>query len=101
MEGGAAVETALSLVGDVLCVPAKVCPIGWSFALSTAAAVVKNYPLSLCPVSAFPTSSLHINNCLGIIGVDHMCQPVRFQGHCFSQYIEASCQVSQLLSQGS
>lgn len=42
VEGGAAVETALSLVGDFLCVSAKVCPIGWSLALSTEAAVVKN-----------------------------------------------------------
>lgn len=73
MEGGAAVESALSLADDVPCVPVKVCPIGWSLALSTAAAVVKNCPppLSLS-VSLFPTSSsLHINNCLGII--DHMC----------------------------
>lgn len=47
VKGGAAVETALSLVACVLCVAAKVCLIGWSLALSTAAAVVKHYPPSL------------------------------------------------------
>lgn len=77
VEGGAAMETAPLLVDHVLCVPAKVCLIGWSLAFSKAAVVVKNYPLSFCPVSPFFNSSLHINNCLGIICVDHMCQPYR------------------------
>lgn len=53
MEGGAAVETAPSLVAGVLCVPAKVCPIGRSLALSTAAAVVKNYPPLFLPCLSF------------------------------------------------
>lgn len=53
VEGGAAMETAPLLVDHVLCVPAKVCLIGWSLAFSKAAVVVKNYPLSFCPVSPF------------------------------------------------
>ncbi|CAB1456403.1 unnamed protein product [Pleuronectes platessa] len=52
VEGGAAVETALSLV-----------------------------------VSLFPDSSPHINDCLGVIGVDHV--PVPPQGHHCSQYTAA------------
>lgn len=61
VEGGAALETALSLACDVLCLPAKVCAIGCSLALSTAAAVVKNYPFSCCLVSPF-FFFFHINN---------------------------------------
>lgn len=99
VEGGAAVETAVSLVADVFCMPAYVCPIGCCSALSTAAAVVKNYLFSLCSLSLhFSAASLPINNCLGIISVDHTCQLVRLQGHRFLQFIAAVFMSSQSIT---
>ena len=101
VEGGAAVETALSLVIYLLCVPARLCPIGCSRALGTAAAVVKSHPPSLfLPCLFFPTSSLHINNCLGIISADHTrASRCNFKDTAFHRILQHdSCQVSQLLS---
>lgn len=54
MEGGAAVESAVSLVDNVLCVPVKVCPIGCSLAFSAAAVVVKSCPLLSLPCLSLP-----------------------------------------------
>lgn len=79
--------------------PAKVSPIGCGSASSTAAAVVKNCLSSFPPspsLSLFPASSPHINNCLGITGVDHTCHFKDVAFHCILQH--DSYQVSLLLS---
>lgn len=79
------------MVGVAPCLPVNLCLIGFCFALSRAAAVVKNCPFP------FHMSSLHINNCLRIICTprSNRCHLKDITFHCMitSSFLITFCSV--------